>query len=291
MKNEIVLNKLLEAYESKNQDLFDEINEEYNLGLISIDQIESLEDRPVFDLSRYYENWPGQYMKNYLTSRFILNMEPLPKHILKERDFTVHSYSYMISHVLNGLLENPNLDDVLNHVKLDIPTDMARKILTSENFIEVESNGNARVTGYGLFRLQGVEWVKFYDSYLDYFDFNDFERYMQEYDTGDVGKNSLNYLEEHLKIAHDKREFNRLHDVFSSKAMVYLGQEKFKKALLEELKIFVLKLNPVYLDKKEYASTRPIEYPNINNINELNDLSEVKSLKRVLYRAWLDVWI
>ena len=112
---------------------------------------------------------------------------------------------------------------------------------------------------------------------------------MQENDTGSVVKNSLNYLDEHLKIAYEKKEFNRMHDVFSSKAMIYLHEEEFKKALIEELKIFILKINAVYLNKNDLKSFYAIEYPNINNISELEDLAEINNLKRVLYKAWFDL--
>ena len=277
------------AYETNDVDLFNEINNTYNLSLTSIEQVEEVENRLTFDLSRFYENWNGQYMKNYTTSRFILNFEPMHKHILKEPEIHIVSYSYMIFHVLNGLFENPNLDEVLENVELEIPNDTVKNLLKSGNFIKIDSDGTATVTQYGLIRLRGVNWVGFYDNFLDYFDFDDFEEYMKEYDTGDVMKNSLNYLDEHLKIALENREFHRLHDVFSSKAMVYINQKEFKNALMEELKIFVLKLNPVFLDDIDLKSYKPIEYPNINNIIELASLSQVKSLKRALYRAWLDV--
>ena len=288
MNEEIIYKKLLEAYEANDVESFEEINSRYNLGLISIEQVELIELRPTIDLSEYYVNYNAQYMKNYTTSRLLVNLEPLPKYKLKEPEFNIVSYSYMIYHVLTALQINPNLDEVLDNVELQIPKDTAKNILISEGFIDVEGK-TASVTQYGFFRLSGVSWVSLYDTCLDYFDFDDFERYMQEYDTGNVVKNAFNYLDEHLKIARQNREFNRLYDVYSSKALLYLNEERFKNALIEELKIFVLKLNPVYLDKKDLKDYKAVEYPNINNIFELNDLAEVKSLKRVLYKAWMDV--
>lgn len=289
MNREIIYGELLKAYENNDVKSFNRLNEQYNLGLTSIDQVELIEDRPTVDLSRYYENYNAQYMKNYTTSRFIVNLEPLPKYKLKEPEFNLVSYSYMIYHVLTRLQENPNLNEVLDEVELQFPSDVAENLLESKDFIEIHGDGTATITSYGFFRLQGVNWVGFYETCLDYFDFDDFERYMQEYDTGSVIKNALNYLEEHLKIAKETKDFNRLHDVCSSKALIYLQEEEFKKSLLEELKIFILKLNPVYLDKIDPESYYAIEFPNVNNIFELNDLAEVKNLKRVLYRAWIEL--
>lgn len=289
MNRQNVFDELLKAYFSDDGKLFNELNDKYHLGLTSLDQVELVEDRPTFDLSRYYEDWNGQYFKNYTTSRFIVNMEPLPKHILKKPEFNIVSYSYMIYHVLTALQENPDIDEVLNNVELQFPRDVAKDLLSSQGFVEIKSNGDADITSYGFLRLRGVNWVNYYDSYLDYFDFDDFERYMKENDTGSVFKNSLNYLDEHLKIAYGQKQFNRMHDVFSSKAMIYLHEEEFKNALIEELKIFILKINAIFLDKKDLESFYAIEYPNINNILELESLAEINNLKRALYRAWFDL--
>lgn len=289
MNEKKMFDELVKAYRENDVELFNELNNQYELGLTSIDQIEYVENRPTFDLSMYYENYNAQYMKNYTTSRFIVNFEPLPKHILKKPEINIVSYSYMIYHVLTNLETNPKIDEVLDNVELQFSSDFAKDLLESKGFIEIDSKGFAEITDYGYFRLMGVNWVGFYEQFLDYFDFDDFERYMQENDTGKVVKNSLNYLDEHLKIAYAKKEFDRLHDVFSSKAMIYLNEQEFKKALIEELKIFTLKLNPIYLNKEDLDSYYAIEYPNINNISELSDLAEVKSLKRILYKAWMDI--
>ena len=289
MNNKEFNKQLLEIYESGDIERFNEVNEKYNMGLSSIEDIKLVEDRPIFNLDVFFEGWDGQYMKNYTTSRLISNIEPDRKYKLKEPVLNVISYSYMIFHVLTQLQVNPNIDEVLDNVELQISSEMAKDILISEGFVEEIGDGYVEITDYGFFRLGGVNWVSFYDNFLDYFDFDDFERYMKEYDTGSVVKNCLNYLDENLKVAYEDKDFYRLHDVFSSKAMVYLNSGEFKNALLEELKLFVLKLNPVFLDEIDCGKYLAIEYPNINNIIELNDLSDNNNLKKVLYRAWFEI--
>ena len=194
----------------------------------------------------------------------------------------------MIFHVLSEIQDNPNLDEVLKHVDLPFNKNFAKDILLSKGFLKpISKNTNeVEITDYGLFRLSGVEWVGFYEMCLDYFDFDDFERYMQNNDVRNVVKNALNYLDENQKMAYDQKDFYRLHDVFSSKALIHVNNQNFKEALNEELKLFILKLNPIYLDKNDLKTYDAIEYPNINNILELHDLAEINNLKDAFYNSW-----
>ena len=149
MNENKIYDKLVKAYRENDVELFNKLNNQYNLGLTSIDQIALVEDRPTFDLSRYYENYNAQYMKNYTTSRFIVNLEPLPKHILKKPEFNIVSYSYMIYHVLTNLQVNPKIDEILGNVELQFPSDFAKDLLESKGFIEIDSEGFAEITDYG----------------------------------------------------------------------------------------------------------------------------------------------
>ena len=75
-----IYGELVKAYDENDVDLFRQLNNKFDLGLTSIEQVELIEDRPSFDLSMYYTNYNAQYIKNYTTSRFIVNIEPLPKY-------------------------------------------------------------------------------------------------------------------------------------------------------------------------------------------------------------------
>lgn len=155
--------------------------------------------------------------------------------------------------------------------------------------IKYESENTYVVTEYGMYRFMGVNWVALYNLCLNYFDFDDFEYYMTEYDTGDVVENSLNYVDENIKKGYAEKDFNRLQDSFSSLALLHINFENFEDALFNELKIFILKLNPLFLDNYELKDYIPIHYSNINNIEALSTLSEIDDLKDIFNTAWDDI--
>ncbi|MBR0271188.1 MAG: SAP domain-containing protein [Methanobrevibacter sp.] len=155
--------------------------------------------------------------------------------------------------------------------------------------VNYESENSYVVTDYGIHRFMGVNWVAFYNALLAYFDFDDYEYYMTEYDTGSVLENSLNYLDENIKKGYDEEDFNRLHDAFSSLALININEEDYENALFNELKVFILKLNPVFLDNEELKDYIPIHHSNINNIDALSALAEIDDLKAIFNDAWDDI--
>jgi len=170
----------------------------------------------------------------------------------------------------------------------DLSTRGSKSELISR-LVKYESENSYVVTEYGMYRFMGVNWVAFYNTCLDYFDFDDFENYMTEYDTGSVVDNSLNYIDEHIKKGYADKDFNRLHDSFSSLALIHINLDNFEDALFNELKIFILRLNPVFLDNDELKDYVPIHYSNVNNIEVLSALCEIDDLKNLFTSAWDDI--
>ena len=276
MNNEIIYKQLAKAYKNKDKKLFKSLNKRYGLGIDSIEQIPLVENRPCIDLSMFYEEGDAIYMKNYCTSRFITDMdESVPKHMFNEDRFNIVTYSMFIYEVLSELPNNPNLDEAISQFDFELEDKIVKDILVSNGFVELKNNGDAFVTDYGEMRLFAVNWVGFYKLCLDYFHFYDFEEYMNQYDTGDVVENAHNYLNENLKIAYKRHDFSRLHDVFASKAIVHVSQKEFEQALFNELKLYIVKLNPIYLSDDDLKDYKAIEYPNVNNLDVLSDLAEI----------------
>ena len=109
---------------------------------------------------------------------------------------------------------------------------------------------------------------------------------MMEHNSIDFIQNAINYLNEHLKIAYQRKDFHRLHDVFSAKSFLYLHNEEFKKALTEELHLYMLRLNPIFLSPEELESYEAIEYSNINNIGILSIFANTHNLKKIFNKTW-----
>lgn len=205
--------------------------------------------------------------------------------------------------ISNGLIEKGGTDNRklrkkykkydLNQLKEELEshnlnTDGNRDALINR-LIKFENENTYSITEYGMYRFLGVNWVAFYNTFLDYFDFDDFEYYMTENDTGDVVKNSLNYIDENIKKSYADRDFNRLHDSFSSLALISIYSKCYDDALINELKVLILRLNPIFLDKEELEDYIPLHYSNINNIDSLSTLTGVDDLKPVFSDAWDEI--
>ena len=328
--------RLLEIYNNNDEEAFEELLDECPLEITDISQIPTLEDRLNIDLSHYFIDGDEYYMKNYAHSRMITDLDrPVKKHALNEENPVKHpTYSTFI--VLNALKKNPNLDEVLESVDIDMNKALFKDFLFAFNLIESKSHGEDfwqwvydshdisqlrdilrnngldesgdkdelverlavnllysefgevefAVTDEGEFKLMGSQWILFYRESMDYFDFDDYESYMMENDTGDLIRNSINYLNEHLKIGYETNDFYRLHDVFSAKSLVYLHEEEFKRVLFEELQLFILKLNPVFLSSEELESYVAVHLSNINNIDLFATILDISNLKKTFNRAW-----
>ncbi len=89
----------------------------------------------------------------------------------------------------------------------------------------------------------------FYEEYLNTFNFDDFHNFYNE-SKFDLNTTAINFLNRHLKIARQNRDFNRLIASYVAKGHVYDHMGKYRKSLKFELRVFILNLNPLYLDVK-----------------------------------------
>ena len=156
-----------------------------------------------------------------------------------------------------------------NHLKVSgNKNDLVLRLRENNLYSEFEEN-EFQLTQDGYYLLAGSQWIEIYEHCMDYFDLDDLENYMMDHNSLDFIQNAMNYLNEHSKIAYQRKDFHRLHDVFSAKSFLYLQNEEFKKALTEELHLYMLRLNPVFLSPEELESYEAMEYSNINNIGNL----------------------
>lgn len=144
MDNEELFNKLLESYNNNDFNTFNELNDEYNLGLDSIEDIAEIEDREILELD---EDADISYIKNYTYSRSIVDLmnHYEDKHSLDLMEIHVRSYSIVIFNVIMGLQINPNLEEVLDMVDLNMGKDMAKDFLISNGLVENGGSNNRKL--------------------------------------------------------------------------------------------------------------------------------------------------
>lgn len=108
----------------------------------------------------------------------------------------------------NRELTIPDLKDVLRQNNLKISgkkQDLIDRIAENQIPLDEFKSEKVSLTPVGEEFLQENAWIKLYDDLLNNFDFNDYVKYLDNND-GEIIEVTLNYIEEHLKLA--KKENN-----------------------------------------------------------------------------------
>ena len=169
--------------------------------------------------------------------------------------------------------------------------DLILRLIKNNLFYEFGIN-NFVLTSKGEFALKKTSWVNTFMTNMDYFDFDDFLNFMIENQSiSNFEKLASKYLNQQLKIAYKNRDFHRLHDVHASKALLSIRWENIKKALIYELKLFIIRLNPIYLTNDDLKSYNPVEYSNIHNIVELGGYCNIYNFKKLFNKSWSELYL
>ena len=132
--------------------------------------------------------------------------------------------------------------------------------------------------------LESIGWIRFYLTYLDRFDFYEFEEYLAQ-SAGEFEKVSLDFLDEHINLALKRNDFEALFDAQSSKALCRVVFKDLPSALNEEVKLFIVRLNPT-LEGDDVVFHEAVERVNINNIKTLIKLCSIDDLKGLFSSNW-----
>ena len=334
-QDDFILEILKEIYESGDEELFNEINEEYGLEIESINDLKdvTIENEVIID----YFGVQYKFIKN--------NTHPLRPIIQDER----HQYSFFddlksdlrfpgLSHDLYACLseikENPLLYDFLYDMDLYLlPADI-ESILFGNNLIESKNYGSDfwdmvynsytvkemkdalkkyhlkvsgnkkellnRLRSYSVYKEFGEEefiitddgeeflmntaWISDYETCMSCFDFLDVETFMSNNRTKTAFEGFYKYLDKALEIAEEDENLDEILDIISSKSILLVNESRYKQALAEELKIFLLRINMKYLDENDCENFRPIIFSNIHNIDMLSVITNV-NLKKEFKKA------
>lgn len=145
---------------------------------------------------------------------------------------------------------------------------LIKKIAKSNLPIEEFSSEKTFLSKKAYDFLKEYEWVQFYLDNLFYFDFLDFEDYLISH-SGSFEEKTLNYLDEHIVIAHDALDFDYIIATYVAKSKILHLMGNFNEALTCDMRILHLNMNPICLDSCYYSGHIPLNPENISNLKEL----------------------
>lgn len=206
---------------------------------------------------------------------------------------------------MSGVIESKNYgEDIYSHI-LDSNRVVDLKDILRQNNLKVSGNKAdlaTRIIENGLYTQIGDDeyilsehgedlllklgWINFYELGMEMFDFSDLEIYLVQNNHTSFNEGAIKYLNEHLNKAYKTKDYYLLYDVLATKAIFYVYYEDYKKALMEELKLFQLKLNPIFLSDDEMEAYDVLEENNINNIKILSQILDISNLKKIFNRTW-----
>ncbi|WP_407381069.1 hypothetical protein [Methanobrevibacter sp.] len=233
-----------------------------------------------------------------------LNYNPKIDEVCENLDLSDANKIKALCFQLN-LIESKNYGEDIYRVMLDSNRVCDFKEILRENNLKVSGNKvdlATRIVENGLYTqigddeyvlnengeeaLSKLNWISFYELGMEMFDFDDLEMYLKENKLTHFPEGAIKYLNEHSNRAYKNKDYYLLYDVLASKAMLYVYYDDMRKALMEELKLFQLKLNPIFLDDEELESYEAIEVDNVNNIVILLEILGISNVKKIFNKTW-----
>lgn len=174
----------------------------------------------------------------------------------------------------------PKLPSQKPNVKLEsyiaLKSGNANEFLIENGYID-----SLKITKKGEEYLESISWIGDYLIFLDSFDFYEFEEYLDDAFTASAVK----FLDVHEDLAIKRNDFRALFDVHTSRALLDIANKDFESGLKEELKLFIVRLNP-NADKSQLLFHEGINQVNVLNLNTLMAFCEAEDIKAMFKDAW-----
>lgn len=270
-------------------ELFERLDRKYKLENINYGKDYSTNhDLDQFKLLKFIDEY-----HNLDFAFLIINNLKLPQEIFSELLFNEGYVTYEItketwSDFANSDLIVDELKDILRDNGLKVSgkkQELIDRIGESDISFDEFVSDKLFLTQKGKDYLNDYSWIELYMNFLSMFDFDDFNRF-HDVNDGDFNEIVSEYLDEHIKLAKKKRDFDYLINCFSSKAIFAELDENMDDSLKWEMRRFCLAINPVYLDKSYYNFYIPSNKENIDNLRLLNDKFSIDMLMDSFDESW-----
>ncbi len=134
--------------------------------------------------------------------------------------------------------------------------------------------------------LEENAWMDLYMFALIQFSFEDYETYVAG-SSADMIQTGLNFCDEIISRALMGNQFLVFRLALSAKAHVYAYDGDYESFLDYDLQHFILGLNPIMLEAKDYANFEIINEANIINLRNVIEKLELGSLKKRFDKIWV----
>ena len=185
--------------------------------------------------------------------------------------------------VINYMNEGYTFDDACDEIYINskLTKQGLKDLAVRKNFIT--PNDEIKDDGYEF--VINNEWMYFYRYYLESFNFDDFEAFYKEnsFKVEDAG---IEFVNKHICIAEEKKDYQRLIDSYKAKGHIYDHLSRYNKSLRYELKVFILKLNPIYLNEEELKMHIPLDDYNIDTLCNFHSVYSLSQIKKSFNKEW-----
>lgn len=130
--------------------------------------------------------------------------------------------------------------------------------------------------------LKTKKWDEY--PFLDSFDGDEFEDFLAK-SGKDIMETAPEFLDAHIDLAKKRNDYKALFDSISSKAFYYAFNNDFKNALREEVKLFIVRLNPS-CDESQLIFHEHVNQVNINNLTNLIIVCKIEDIEDIFNHAW-----
>lgn len=159
--------------------------------------------------------------------------------------------------------------------------------LALENITSLDfDNCEFELTENGKKFLNDFEWIDLYDVCLNDFEFDDFYKFVDENESNDLIQMGFEYIDKHLEHAHECEDFGYVSDCINARVFIYVYAEDTYEALIEEIKNYIFRINPIYDYEDYYSIYVLLNYYDIEGIRSYASQLEIDNLEEIFNNVW-----